>query len=234
MAIVYKHITKDTNEVFYVGIGKTKKRAYSKNQRSKFWKNIVNKHDYSVVIVESDITWSDACEIEKILINQFGRRDNNTGILVNMTDGGDGNNNQICTDETRAKMSKTRKGRKYTKEHRLAISNGQRSMKHTKERVAKNRLAHLGKKHTEETKKKLSKINKGKIVSEETKEKLSIINSEYNYQKYDKDDNFIQEYKSMYLALKSINKKSPSNCINNNILGYSKTAGGYIWKRIRK
>jgi hypothetical protein len=27
---VYKHIRKDTNEVFYIGIGKTEKRAYNK------------------------------------------------------------------------------------------------------------------------------------------------------------------------------------------------------------
>ena len=31
MAIVYRHIRLDKNEVFYIGIGKTEKRAYEKH-----------------------------------------------------------------------------------------------------------------------------------------------------------------------------------------------------------
>lgn len=38
MAIVYIHKRIDNGEVFYVGIGKTEKRAKSKDKRSKFWK----------------------------------------------------------------------------------------------------------------------------------------------------------------------------------------------------
>ena len=33
--VVYRHIRNDTNEVFYIGIGKTEKRAYSIHSRNK-------------------------------------------------------------------------------------------------------------------------------------------------------------------------------------------------------
>ena len=62
MAIVYRHRRLDTNEIFYVGIGKAETRAHNKsNNRSLFWKNIVNKTNYSVEIIARDISWEEAC-----------------------------------------------------------------------------------------------------------------------------------------------------------------------------
>ena len=46
MAIVYQYIRLDTNEVFYIGIGKTLIRSSSKANRNKYWKNVVNKHNF--------------------------------------------------------------------------------------------------------------------------------------------------------------------------------------------
>jgi len=37
MAVVYRHL-KPCGEVFYIGIGNDKDRAYSKRGRNKFWK----------------------------------------------------------------------------------------------------------------------------------------------------------------------------------------------------
>lgn len=90
MAIVYKHIRKDTEEIFYIGIGKTEKRAYSKLCRSMFWKRIVEKTEYEVVILKSDITWEEAQKLETELITKYGRRDLGLGTLVNLTNGGQG------------------------------------------------------------------------------------------------------------------------------------------------
>ena len=52
---VYSHTRLDNNEIFYIGIGVHRKddkykRAYKKD-RSLFWKNIVNKTNYSVNIL---------------------------------------------------------------------------------------------------------------------------------------------------------------------------------------
>ena len=112
MAIVYQHIRLDTNEVFYIGIGKTEKRAYNKtNHRNNYWKNIINKTEYNVEILFNDLTWKEACQIEQYLIKYYGRKNLKTGMLVNMTDGGDGCIGQVVSLETRKKMSISQKGK---------------------------------------------------------------------------------------------------------------------------
>ena len=104
MAIVYRHIRQDTNEVFYVGIGKTEKRAYDKNgYRSDFWHNIAQ-NGYDVEIIFDDLSWEHACEKEQEFISLYGRRDLGEGTLVNMTDGGDGGNGMIVSEETKEKI----------------------------------------------------------------------------------------------------------------------------------
>lgn len=67
MAEIYRHIRLDTNEVFYIGIGKDKERAFSNKKRNRHWIGIVNSVGYSVEILKSDLSWEDACELEKIL-----------------------------------------------------------------------------------------------------------------------------------------------------------------------
>jgi len=93
MAYVYKHIRKDNNQVFYVGIGADNKRKYSRAysfRRNGFWHIIKNKSDYLVEIVYDNITWEEACNIEKKLIKKYGRKDLGEGTLCNLTDGGEG------------------------------------------------------------------------------------------------------------------------------------------------
>ena len=73
MAIVYQHIRLDTKEVFYIGIGKAIKRAFSKHDRNKYWCHIVNKVGYEAEIVHENLTWEEA-QIEEIkLIARYGR-----------------------------------------------------------------------------------------------------------------------------------------------------------------
>lgn len=99
MAYVYRHIRLDKNEPFYVGIGSDidYKRAYSKSGRTHFWL-AVSKKGYEVEILLEDLTWEQACEKEKEFIRLYGRKDLNTGCLVNMTDGGDGSLGRPMTD----------------------------------------------------------------------------------------------------------------------------------------
>jgi len=121
MAVLYRHIRLDNNEVFYVGIGKNENRAYD-TRRSNIWKSITNKTDYEVQVLKSDLVWEDACELEKILISYYGRRDLGLGTLVNMTDGGDGTIGFTPTDEMNKKRSDKLKGRVFTQEHKDKIS----------------------------------------------------------------------------------------------------------------
>jgi hypothetical protein len=92
MPYVYRHIRLDKNEPFYIGIGSDTyyKRANNKTRRNKIWKDIVSKSNYEVEILFDNLTWEEACEKEKEFILLYGRKDIGTGILSNLTDGGEG------------------------------------------------------------------------------------------------------------------------------------------------
>lgn len=104
---VYRHL-KPCGEVFYIGIGKTKnfKRAYELSNRNNHWKNKVNKYpNYEVQVLTKELTKEEACEIEKILISWYKRRDCCGGTLVNLTDGGEGTENLIQSYESKKKRA---------------------------------------------------------------------------------------------------------------------------------
>lgn len=101
MAYVYLHTRKDTNNVFYVGIGsdKNKYRAKNKKARNQHWLNIIKKTNYTISIIYDNLTWEEACLKEIELIKFYGRLDKNEGLLVNLTDGGEGRlgSQDVCT-----------------------------------------------------------------------------------------------------------------------------------------
>lgn len=123
MAVVYRHIRLDTNEVFYIGIGRDEKRAYDKKRsRSNWWKSILEKTEYRVDILFDNLTWEEACDKEKEFIELYGRKDLELGTLVNMTNGGDGSIGYKNSEESNKKRSDKLKNRVMTEEHRRKIS----------------------------------------------------------------------------------------------------------------
>ena len=159
MAIVYTHIRKDTNEIFYVGIGKTIARSKSKNNRNKYWHNIVNKVGYDIEIIHNNISWEEACELEKFYIKQYGRKDLGLGLLVNLTDGGEG----ICNVslEARKKISESAKGEKNPMYGRTNEKNPMYGKKHSEESIKKISESSIGKTYSEESIKKMSESKMG-------------------------------------------------------------------------
>lgn len=113
MPYVYRHIRHDKDEPFYIGIGSDDsfKRANEKSRRNNIWRKIVDKSGYSVEILFEDLSWEDACKKEMEFIKMYGRIDIGTGILSNMTDGGDGTINKVYTEEYRKKLSISAKKR---------------------------------------------------------------------------------------------------------------------------
>ena len=111
MAIVYQHISLDTQEVFYVGVGVTQKRAYATSGRNKYWTNVTNKTEYRVEVLQEGLTWEEARQEEIRLIAQYGRKDLGKGPLVNMTDGGDGSLGVIKSEEIKHALKKKMAGK---------------------------------------------------------------------------------------------------------------------------
>lgn len=156
---IYRHIRLDKNEVFYIGIG-CNKRSHDKSNRSKHWKNIVSKTNYEIQVLKFDLSWKDACELEKILIDYYGRKDLKTGLLINMTDGGEGSVKAVVSKETRLKLSKVHKNKKQSSDH-----------------IKKRTNSLIGRKLSSEHKLKLSLAKKG-IVSNSSKKIININTNE--------------------------------------------------------
>jgi hypothetical protein len=121
MAVVYRHMD-DFGKTFYIGIGKSEIRAFDYSHRSDFWKRYANKYGVNSEILTKGISFNFAKELEILLISEYGRRDLGNGILVNMTDGGDGSVNCVVSEGTKIKMSESHKGKKFNKETRKKIS----------------------------------------------------------------------------------------------------------------
>jgi hypothetical protein len=200
MAYLYRHIRKDKDEVFYIGIGSDSdggyNRAKSLKNRNRYWYNIVNKTKYEVEIILDDLTWEEACEKEIEFIKLYGRWDLKEGTLVNLTNGGDGSNGFIHSAETKIKMSEKGKGIPHSKEHNLKVAmalKGKSLPEETKRKISEAKkgkpslkkgvpmsneqklklsLAKTGKKHTKESIEKMSNSHKGIVHTDEAKNKI--------------------------------------------------------------
>lgn len=117
---VYSH-KKENGELFYIGMG-SGKRAYKKDTRSTFWKRTYNKYGLIVNILFSGLTKKEAYQIEEYLIRYYGRRNLNTGSLVNLTNGGEGDFGYKPTIETLRLRSKILKGKKQSIESNIKRS----------------------------------------------------------------------------------------------------------------
>jgi len=182
MAIVYFHRRKNDNEVFYVGIGTNKGRAFKISNRTEFWKKTAVKHGYVIEIVHNNITMEEAIEYEIQYIKQFGRKDKGLGNLVNMTDGGEGTLGKVVNEKGRehAKMlGLSNKGRKHSEDSKRRMSESQKGKivkEETKRKLSEGRLRekhHLyGTRASLETRKKMSESQKGRIIKPESIKKL--------------------------------------------------------------
>jgi hypothetical protein len=91
---VYFYLREDFTP-YYVGKGKGK-RAYEKHGKLP-----VPKNKNKILFVSENLTEINALYLERYYIKWFGRKDNNTGILRNLTDGGDGTSGYKYTKEAK-------------------------------------------------------------------------------------------------------------------------------------
>jgi group I intron endonuclease len=188
MAIVYRHIRLDTNDVFYIGVGKNEKRAYEINfRRNSYWRNIIKNTKYKVEITHKDICYEEALSIEKYLISFYGRANKNKGTLCNLTDGGEGTLGILVSEETR---------NKFRGENNYMF--GKTHSKEVRERMV-NIITEKMK--NPEVRKRISDKKKGTITSENVKIKL-IKSSPKRKEIYQISNNEIIKYDSIRQAAK--------------------------------
>jgi hypothetical protein len=179
---------------YYIGKGKGK-RFKEKHSAS----IAIPRCPDRILFLKKDLTEEEAFKHECYLIFVLGRKDLGTGILRNLTNGGDGASGRVCTEDaklkssqsnrgqTRAKsvgenISKAKKGkpgRKLSEEEKKLHSSrmtgeGNISKRpEVKEKISNSKKGKPGRKWTEEQKAHLSQKNKGKKKTEEHKRKLS-------------------------------------------------------------
>lgn len=137
----------------------------------------------------------------------------------NLTEGGDGG---IVSEESRKKMSESKKGLLSREKHPML---GKHHSDETKHKISE---VHKGKHISEEQKKKLSSAlkgrtspNKGKPMSEETKKKLS-----KKVLQFTLDGDFIREWPSLHECTRNgFQQSAVGRCCQ----GKQKSAYGFKW-----
>lgn len=166
---------------YYVGKG-TGRRAYAKLTH-RFPPPTKER-----IIVQEFETEEDAFEAEEFLISYFGREDLGTGILLNLTDGGEGaatNEGKKFSEEHKNKISRALKGNTngrftlglaWTEEHRKLHKKAMKNRvipPESRSKMGQNR----GKRMTKKNLEALVLANTGREVSAITKQRISLANT---------------------------------------------------------
>jgi len=125
---------------YYIGKGRGKRANSNVNRKI----SIPSKN--KILYLKQNLKEEEAFRHEKYMISIFGRKDLGTGILRNLTDGGEGASGAVRSEEFKENLRKINTGKKLSKEH-----------------IDKLRLANIGEKNP----------NFGKKASKSTREKMS-------------------------------------------------------------
>jgi hypothetical protein len=193
---VYAYLRKDGTP-YYIGKGQGN-RAYARNHRS------FPKDPNRIVFLERNLTEIGALALERRYIAWYGRKDQKTGCLINLTDGGESNSGWAMPQKVKQKISESKKGstpwnvgRKHSIKTRQKLVEAHKTRKsisaETRQKMSeahKNKSPEILAKYkkaaqnralpSEETKEKIRQSNLGKKLSEETKAKISLAKRKQN------------------------------------------------------
>lgn len=149
----YAYLREDLSP-YYIGKGRGNRMFSTHRHIAK------PKDNHRIAMLRGNMSEEQALKHECEIIKFFGRKDLGTGLLRNMTDGGEGTSGHKHTEEYKEKRRDLRLDFRHTEE--------------SKARMSLARIGRIGRKHTEESKAKISLVQRGKELSEEHKAKLSL------------------------------------------------------------
>lgn len=191
---------------YYIGKGQGA-RAYSRNRNGAPRPTDSN----FIVFVQEGLTEEEAFSLEKYCIALYGRIDNGTGILRNLTDGGEGTSGWVVSEDVRLRMSEAQQGEK----HYL-----------------------FGKTHSQETKEKMSKSKQGekhplwgRTHTQESRNKMSQTKLKYLYELTDPNgDIYVTDNLKAFTRQHDLNQGNLVNVIN----GKKKSHKGWTGKIVEQ
>lgn len=148
---------------YYIGKG-SGKRAFSKRYRGAK----LPKDKSKIIFLKQNLTEEEAFNHEKYMIHVFGRKDLETGILHNRTNGGDGSSGAIRSFEFKMNLSIINKNKTLSNEHKEKLR---------KANIGKNN-PNYGKSASPETKEKMSKSHMGEKHSHSNWWKITHLNGD--------------------------------------------------------
>ena len=242
MYTVYAHICKENGKRY---IGQTRNSVKKRwnngtgySQQPIFY-NAIKKYGFNNFehrIIAHGLTQEQANRLEIKLIQHYKTTDSKYG--YNCENGGNGKGK--ISDETRRKISESRKGKYFGKDnpnygnHKLAGKNNPNygchrfagennpffGKTHTQETIEKIKQANIGRNATPETKAKMSAARKGKRCGTDSFVAKAVV-------QFDKNGEKIREWGYIKQAQDELNINS--SAIIRCCKGKQKTAGGFLW-----
>ncbi|MFZ3216331.1 MAG: NUMOD3 domain-containing DNA-binding protein [Candidatus Acidiferrales bacterium] len=136
---------RENGEPYYAGKGKDDRAFAVKTHK------VNPPSDRSYILVFPMLSEAEAFESEKAMIWLFGRQDNGTGCLKNVTNGGGGTSGYIVPEESRRRMGISQRGNQNS----VVYKRSERGRQEASERFRGNKYG-VGRKHSAETKAKQS------------------------------------------------------------------------------